>query len=42
MIEDESCTVWEYLQKGRPIGKLTAELEQIYQALENADASKQV
>lgn len=42
VIEDESCTVWEYLQKGRPIGKLTAELEQIYQALENADDSKQV
>lgn len=35
-IEDESCTVLEYLQRGRPIKKLEAELNVIYKKLERA------
>lgn len=40
-IEDESCTVLDYLQSGRPIGRLEAELNQIYQKLETADITEQ-
>lgn len=41
IIEDESCTVLDYLQSGRPIGRLEAELNQIYKMLEDAGASEQ-
>lgn len=41
VIEDESCTVLDYLQGGRPLRKLEAELDQIYQKLELAAASEQ-
>lgn len=41
VIEDEKQTVWEYLQDGRPIRKINAELERIYAKLETADASEQ-
>ena len=40
ILEDESCTVLEYLQSGRPIQKLENELNQIYQQLESADSSE--
>lgn len=40
-IEDKSCTVLDYLQSGRPIGRLEAELNQIYQKLETADITEQ-
>ena len=40
-IEYESCTVLDYLQSGRPIGRLEAELNQIYQKLETADITEQ-
>lgn len=41
VIEDEKQTVWEYLQDGRPIRKINAELELIYAKLETADPSGQ-
>lgn len=41
-IEDPSRTVMEYLQEGRPICRLEAELHQIYQKLELADAAEQI
>lgn len=41
VIEDEKQTVWEYLQEGRPIRKINAELELIYKKLETADVSEQ-
>lgn len=41
VLEDGDSTVLEYLQEGRPIGRLEAELNQIYQKLEQADASEQ-
>ncbi len=41
VIEDEKQTVWEYLQDGRPIRKINAELELIYAKLETADSSEQ-
>ena len=41
VIEDEKQTVWEYLQDGRPISKINAELELIYAKLETADSSEQ-
>lgn len=41
VIEDESLTVLDYLQEGRPIGRLEAELNQIYQELEKAVNSDQ-
>lgn len=41
VIEDKSCTVLEYLQAGRPICRLEAELDQIYQKLENTYAPDQ-
>ena len=40
-MENESCTVLEYLQGGRPIGRLETELDRIYQKLEQADVSEQ-
>lgn len=40
-VENESCTVLEYLQGGRPIGRLETELDRIYQKLEQADVSEQ-
>lgn len=40
-IEDESCTVLEYLQRGRPIKKLEAELNVIYKKLERAGEAEQ-
>lgn len=40
VLEDESCTVLEYLQSGRPIKKLETELNGIYKKLEHADASE--
>lgn len=41
VIEDEKQTVWEYLQDGRPIRKINAELELIYAKLETDDSSEQ-
>lgn len=41
IIEDESCTVLEYLQSGRPIKMLEAELNEVYNKLESADTSEQ-
>ena len=40
VIEDEKQTVWEYLQDGRPIRKINAELELIYAKLETSDSSE--
>ncbi len=40
-IKNENCTVWDYLQEGRPLKKLERELNQIYHALENLDIAKQ-
>lgn len=40
IIEDESCTVLEYLQSGRPVKKLETELNEIYKRLERADVSE--
>lgn len=40
-MQGESGTVIEYLQTGRPIGRLETELNQIYQKLEQADAIEQ-
>lgn len=42
VIEDESCTVLNYLLSSRPIGKLESELNQIYKKLEDAGAEEQV
>ena len=39
-IEDESCTVLEYLKRGRPINKLEAELNVIYKKLESAGTAE--
>ena len=41
VLADEKQTVWEYLQDGRPIRQINAELEVIYNKLETADASEQ-
>lgn len=41
VIDDESCTVLDYLLGGRPIGKLELELNQIYKKLEDADDEEQ-
>lgn len=41
VLEDSECTVLEYLQSGRPIPKLEAELESIYKSLETADSQEQ-
>ena len=41
VLADEKQTVWEYLQDGRPIRQINAELEVIYKKLETADASEQ-
>lgn len=41
VIEDEKQTVWEYLQDGRPIRKINAELELIYAKLATDDSSEQ-
>lgn len=40
-IEDETCTVLDYLQDGRPIRRLESQLNQIYQKLETAAVSEQ-
>ena len=36
VIHDETCTVLDYLQEGRPIRRLEADLSRIYQRLEHA------
>lgn len=41
VLEDEKQTVWEYLQDGRPIRRINAELEEIYKKLETADVNEQ-
>lgn len=41
VMDDESCTVLDYLLGGRPIGKLESELNQIYKKLEDADDEEQ-
>lgn len=41
VMDDESCTVLDYLLGGRPIGKLELELNQIYKKLEDADDEEQ-
>lgn len=41
VLADEKQTVWEYLQDGRPIRQINAELEEIYKKLETADANEQ-
>lgn len=41
VIENEDCTVWDYLRAGRPIPQLETELNHIYQALEQSDTSEQ-
>lgn len=41
VMEDESCTVLDYLLGGRPIGKLESELNQIYKKLEDAGNEEQ-
>ena len=41
VIEDETCSVLDYLQDGRPIRRLESELNEIYQKLETAEASEQ-
>lgn len=41
IFENDDCTVLEYLQSGRPIGKLEAELDGIYKALETANVKEQ-
>lgn len=41
VLADEKQTVWEYLQDGRPIRQINAELEVIYKKLETADVSEQ-
>ena len=41
VLEDEKQTVWEYLQDGRPIRRINAELEEIYRKLETADVNEQ-
>ncbi len=41
VMEDESCTVLDYLLGGRPIGKLESELNQIYKKLEDAGDEEQ-
>ena len=41
VMDDESCTVLDYLLGGRPIGKLESELNQIYKKLEVADDEEQ-
>lgn len=41
ILEDATCTVLQYLQSGRPIKELEAELETIYTALETAGVDEQ-
>lgn len=41
MLDDEAITVWDFLFDGRPIRKINAELEQIYQELETVPVEKQ-
>lgn len=37
VLEDENITVWDYLYDGRPIRKINAELEEIYEKLTTAE-----
>lgn len=39
--EDKASTVWDYLQGGRPIRRLEAELDKVYRELESADVPEQ-
>ncbi|MCH1952616.1 ATP-binding cassette domain-containing protein [Enterocloster sp. OA13] len=41
VIEEETRTVLDYLQEGRPVGRLEDELNLVYQKLETAEASEQ-
>ncbi|WP_040382188.1 ribosomal protection-like ABC-F family protein [Enterocloster hominis (ex Hitch et al. 2024)] len=41
VIEEETRTVLDYLQEGRPVGRLEEELNLVYQKLEIAEASEQ-
>ncbi|RJW39992.1 ABC transporter ATP-binding protein [Clostridiales bacterium TF09-2AC] len=41
VIEEETRTVLDYLQEGRPVGRLEEELNLVYQKLETAEASEQ-
>ena len=36
VLEDENMTVWDYLNDGRPLRKINAELAEVYKRLETA------
>lgn len=40
VLEDENITVWDYLYDGRPIRKINAELEEIYEKLTTAEGKE--
>ncbi len=40
VLEDENITVWDYLYDGRPIRKINAELEEIYEKLTTAEGEE--
>lgn len=40
ILDDENITVWDYLYDGRPIRKINAELEEIYEKLTTAEGKE--